>query len=87
MIALIPSARVDLGSQSLGPRLPAEQAELERVVLRVDAGILQRLRDHERVRRGGDEDVRTEVAYSIAWRAVWPPDTGTTVAPIRSPPW
>ncbi len=51
----------DLCAQTVRPRLAAEQAELELQRRRVDARVLHRLRDHERVGRCRDEHLRAEV--------------------------
>ena len=78
----------DLLAQTLGPRLAAEQAELE---LQRRPGRCPRrarpARSRARTTASRRAPARRGRARSIACRAVKPPETGTTGAPIRSAPW
>ena len=62
---LDPERAIDLHAQALGPRLAAEQAQLERAGGRIDALIGQLLGDHQRVGGRRDEHLRAEVAQQL----------------------
>src|SRR5574343_394283 len=52
---------LDLGAHALPPRLGAEDADLQGDLVGLDAQALELLGDHQRIRRGDHDHVRTEI--------------------------